>query len=234
MLSVLFVLAFILAGCTTGTDQGQPAQTRPPAPAVSETAGPRESAATAEPDGSDTVTVVLHNQGGTMEGHTPRGFRGMGTGLFVGDNLNPGFPNGDGVQLFLTFDLIDVPAGKVLSAVLRSDNAHVRGTPFLDLGAVDAEEFRYDRFSAVLWNSAPLPNGARCVFATQVDGPFSCDLTSAVQRSLDDAYPFAQFRLRFDGAGDGDGSPDMVMFFIADSNTNQPRIFELVVTTDQS
>ena len=123
---------------------------------------------------------------------------------------------------------------KVLSAVLRSDNAHVRGTPFLDLGAVDAEEFRYDRFSAVLWNSAPLPNGARCVFATQVDGPFSCDLTSAVQRSLDDAYPFAQFRLRFDGAGDGDGSPDMVMFFIADSNTNQPRIFELVVTTDQS
>ena len=233
-LPVLFYLAFILAACSASTDQGQPTHSTPSAPSVSETAGTRESATAAEPDGSDTVTVVLHNQGGSKEGHTPRGFRGMGTGLFVGDNLNPRFPNGDGVQLFLTFDLIEVPAGKVLSAVLRSDNAHARGTPFLDLGAVNAEEFRYDQFSSALWNLAPLPNGASCVFATQVDGPFSCDLTSALQRSLDDAYPFAQFRLRFDRAGDGDGFPDMLMFFIANSNTNQPRIFELEVTINKS
>ena len=49
--------------------------------------------------------ILLQNQGGSMEGHTPRGFRGMGTGLFAGDNLNQRFPDGDGVQLFLTFDL---------------------------------------------------------------------------------------------------------------------------------
>lgn len=229
-LSVLFILAFALAGCSTSTDQGQPAQSRPSSPALSETAGTRESATRAEPHRSDTFTVVLGNQGGAMEGHTPRGFQGMGTGLFVGDNLNPGFPDGDGVHLFVTFDLSEVPTGEVLSAVLRSDNAHVQGTPFLDLGAVNAEEFRYDRFSSALWNLPPLTDGASCVFATRDDGPFICDIASAVQRSLDDSYPYAQFRLRFDRAGDGDGSPDMVLFFIANSNANQPNIFELEVT----
>lgn len=44
----------------------------------------------------------------------------MGTGLFAGDNLNPGFPNGDGVQIFLTFDLRGLPEGEVRSAVLRA------------------------------------------------------------------------------------------------------------------
>ena len=231
-LSVLFFLTSVLVGCSTSTDQGQPKQSGPPA--LSETAETRESATTAEAHRSDTVTVVLRNEGAAMEGHTLRGFRGMGTGLFVGDNLNPGFPNGDGVQLFLTFDLSEIPAGKVLSAVLRSDNAHVRGTPFVDLGVVNADEFRYDRFSSALWNLPPVPNGASCVFAARSEGPFSCDLTGAVQRSLEDAYPFVQYRLRFDRAGDGDGSPDMVLFFIADSNTNQPRIFELEVTVNKS
>lgn len=61
-------------------------------------------------------TIILENQGGNMEGHTPRGFQGMGTGLFTGDNLNPNFPEGDGVQLFLTFDLSGLPAGEVASA----------------------------------------------------------------------------------------------------------------------
>ena len=66
---------------------------------------------------SGAVTVVVPNQGGNMEGHTPRGFRGMGTGLFTGDNLNPRFPEGDGVQIFLTFDLSMVPAGEIDSAI---------------------------------------------------------------------------------------------------------------------
>ncbi len=183
---------------------------------------------------SDTATVVIQNQGGDMEGHTPRGFQGMGTGLFLGDNLNPRFPDGDGVQIFLTFDLSNVPAGELLSAVLRSDHAQLRGPPFLDLGSIHVEEIRYSRFSPALWNSAPLSNGASCVFATRAGWPFECDLTEAVRRSLADAYRFAQFRLRLDKAGDGDGSPDMVMFFIADSNTNQPSIFELEVTITQS
>lgn len=165
-----------------------------------------------------------------MEGHTPRGFQGMGGGLFVGDNLNPNFPNGDGVQAFITFDLSEVPDGEVISAALRSENSRVQGTPFLDLGSLNVEEIRYDRFSSALWNSSPLPNGASCVFATQASGPFECDVSETVQRSLDDAYPRAQFRLRLDRASDGDGRQDMVMFFIDDTNASQPGIFELKVT----
>ena len=176
----------------------------------------------------DAAVVVLPNQGGAMEGHTPRGFRGMGTGLFAGDNLNPGFPNGDGVQIFVTFDLRDLPKGEVLSAILRTGGVQVQGNPFRDLGALRGEEIRYRRFSSELWDKAP--RGASCLFADSRAGPFACDLTEAVQRSRADGYRYAQFRLRLDKAGDGDGRPDMVMFFKSNSNRNEPGIFELSVT----
>ena len=175
---------------------------------------------------------MILNQGGAMEGHTPRGFQGMGTGLFAGDNLNPRFPEGDGVQIFLTSDLNAVPAGKIVSAVLRSDNVSIRGMPLKDLGTLRAEEIRYTKFGSALWNLEPLADGAVCEFATSPNGPFQCDLANAVQRSLNDSYPLAQFRLLLDRAGDSDGTPDMVAFFIADSNTNQPGIFELEVTVE--
>ena len=230
----LVLLAVVLAGCTTRTDEGQPTPVSPSTATPSGTAETQESVTKEEADRSDAFTFVIPNQGGDMEGHTPRGFQGMGTGLFVGDNLSPRFPNGDGVQLFFTFDLSGIPAGDVLFAVLRSVNAQVRGTPFHDLGSLNVEEFRYDRFSQALWNSQAISEGASCVFGTRAGETFDCDLGEAVQRSLDDAYPFAQFRLRLDRAGDGDGIPDMVLFFITDSNTNQPGIFELEVTMSKS
>ena len=86
----------------------------------------------------ESKVIVLQNQGGGMEGHTPMGFPGMGTGLFAGDNLNPRFPEGDGVQLFLTFDLSALPSGKIISALLSSDRASVSGTPMKDLGPLRA------------------------------------------------------------------------------------------------
>lgn len=164
-----------------------------------------------------------------MEGHTPRGFRGMGTGLFAGDNLNSRFPDGDGVQLFLTFDLSTVPSGKVVSAMLGSENVSVRGMPLKDLGPLRAEEVRYQEFSSDLWNLEPFAGGDTCEFATSSEGPFRCDLSGAVQRSLEDSYSYVQFRLLLDRTGDKDGSQDLVAFFITDSNTNQPGIFELEV-----
>ena len=181
---------------------------------------------------SRSKVILLQNQGGAMEGHTPRGFPGMGTGLFAGDNLNPRFPDGDGVQLFLTFDLSTVPSGKVMSALLRSENASVRGMPLKDLGPLRAEEIRYSEFSPALWNLEPFAGGDDCEFANLSEGPYRCDLAYAVQRSLNDSYPFAQFRLFLDLAGDNDGTQDLVAFFIADSNTNEPGIFELEVTVE--
>ena len=57
-----------------------------------------------------------------------------------------------------------------------------------------------------------------------------CDVSGAVQRSLDDSYRYAQFRVRLDQAGDRDGDQDLVAFFKSDSNTNEPGIFLLNVT----
>ena len=154
----------------------------------------------------------------------------MGTGLFAGDNLNPGFPNGDGVQFFLTFELSVVPAGAIVAAILRSDAANAFGMPLEDLGPLRAEEVRYDSFSPSLWDLEPTPGGAVCVLATSAEGPFQCDLSGAVQRSLDDSYGFAQFRLRLERAGDGDGRQDLLAFFKSNSNTNEPGIFQLDIS----
>lgn len=182
---------------------------------------------------SASKAILLQNQGGGMEGHTPRGFPGMGTGFFAVDNLNPRFPDGDGVQLFLTFDLSTVPAGEIVFALLSSEYASVRGMPLKDLGPLRAEEVRYSRFSPDLWDLKPIAGGAVCELATTSDGPYQCDLADAVRSSLNDSYPLVQFRLRLDRAGDSDGTQDLISFFIADSNTNQPDIFELEVTVEQ-
>lgn len=171
-----------------------------------------------------------------MEGHTPRGFKGMGTGLFAGDNLNPNFPNNDGVQFFLTFDLGSIPSGasvatrtgfKIASATLRSKNLHMQGSPFEDLGALKAEVISYDAFSSALWNRQV--NRLICKFTVLPEGSVACAVTNAIQQALDDKLRSVQFRIRFEKAGDGDGSPDLAMFYNSDSNKNEPGIFQLEV-----
>ena len=82
--------------------------------------------------------IVIKNEGNDMEGHTPRGFQGMGTGLFAGDNLNPGFPNGDGLQIFITFNIEEIADKDITFALLRSEHAHISGSPF-DLGVLQTE-----------------------------------------------------------------------------------------------
>ena len=95
-----------------------------------------------------------------------------------------------------------------------------------------SEEIRYSKFYSALRNLETLSDGAVCEFATSPNGPFQCSLDETVQRSLDDSYPLAQFRLLMHRAGDADGIPDMVDFFVSNSNTNQPGIFELEVTVE--
>ena len=230
-LGAISLAVLIATACSGGGDKPlTPATT--PATASRAAAPPPSSAADAT--GTVTVTVANHGgqggQGAVMEGHTPRGFRGSGTGLFVGDNLNPNFPDGDGVQAFLTFDLANVPRGPVVAAVLRSDHASSQGSPYRDLGPLTAEEVRYDAFSPDLWNLPPVTGGVSCLLATSAANSVQCDVRDAVQLALDDGRALIQFRLRFERAGDGDGSPDLAMFFITNSNTNEPGIFELELT----
>ena len=191
-----------------------------------------DSAEKASTGGNDSVgSIVLSNQGGNMEGHTPRGFKGMGTGLFAGDNLNTNFPNNDGVQIFLTFDLSNV-SGSVISATLRSENVHIQGSPFQNLGVLKVETVRYDEFSSALWNVKP--NSFICAVADLPDGKFECDATSAIRQALENGSIYTQFRIRFDKASNNDSQPDLVMFYKTNSNTNEPGTFRLEIKVEKN
>ena len=169
---------------------------------------------------------VIPNQGGTNEGHTPTGFAGMGTGLFAGDNLNSSFPEGVGVQLYLTFD---VPVGTDIdSALIRSDALQVAGTPFEDLGPLLVEPVRYGAFGSDLFDLEA--TGSATVCSVIGDTSIECDATEAVDVAVSRGDTTAQFRIRFDTEADNDGQQDLAMFFRKNSNTNESGIFELVIT----
>jgi hypothetical protein len=170
--------------------------------------------------------ISIPNEGGEGEGHTPIGFAGMGTGLFAGDNLNSRFPDGDGVQKFLTFSLSEpVTAG---SATLHSDLLQTQGTPFDDLGVLTAERVQYDEFGPHLFDlpASGEPSSCIVVGGTAVN----CDVTGAVQAAIDEGSASVQFRLRFERVADNDGQADLAMFYRSDSNTNESGLFTLVVS----
>jgi hypothetical protein len=228
--TLLGVVALLVLAACGGDDEAGGAATSEESTNTQATV-PQEASPDAASDSDEQSggRVAIPNEGGQQEGHTPRGFEGFGTGLFAGDNLNPGFPDGDGVQLFLTFSLDEVPTAGVRSATLSTEFASETGTPYVDLGELAAAEVLYDEFGPQLWNLSPVEDGAACVFATSADGPFTCDLTSAVERSLADGHPYVQFRLRFERVADGDGQADLAAFFITNSNTNEPGIFTLTL-----
>ncbi|MEA3502194.1 MAG: hypothetical protein U9R47_05415 [Actinomycetota bacterium] len=181
----------------------------------------------AQPTTDPVVSVA--NQGGSMEGHTPTGFAGMGTGLFVGDNLNPSFPEGQGVQTYLTFAL---PADLAISSgILISDVLTTTGTPFEDLGPLLAEAVEYPSFGPEVFDlrAAGIPVACRVTGGSTVE----CDVTVAVQDAIAHGRDTVQFRLRFERPADNDGQPDLAMFFRTDSNTNEAGLFNLLITQDQ-
>ena len=170
------------------------------------------------------LPLEIQNQGGSMEGHTPRGFAGSGTGLFAGDNLNSRFPDGEGVQIWLTFDIpsrTPVPS----LAVLRSGALTVRGTPFEDLGVLLVEPVSYDTFGPALFDRSSIGDAVTC--RRTGDSGLECDVTAAVAEAIGAGAATAQFRMKFETAGDRDSEADLAMFFLSDSNTNEPGIFTL-------
>lgn len=173
---------------------------------------------------TEVVGQVIPNHGGSLEGHTPRGFEGSGTGLFAGDELNRNFPPDDGVQIWLTFDISDA-SDQINTAVLSSDVMTVRGNPFEALGSLQAAPVRFDEFSRSVVGIAPIGDAATCEVPTATS--LRCDVAAAVQGEIDAGRDRVQFRLRFEGVSDPDGEQDMALFFHTDSNTNEPGIFTL-------
>ena len=178
------------------------------------------------PPAADSVTVS--NQGGALEGHTPTGFAGSGTGLFAGDNLNASFPDGVGVQLFVTFALPrDVGIG---DARIVSDALHVSGTPFEDLGPLLIEPVSYETFGPELFDLVATGPHSECTVIGEA--AIVCDVSTAIEELVGEGSDTAQFRIRFTRPADGDGQQDLAMFFRRDSNTNESGIFELEITPD--
>ena len=168
---------------------------------------------------------VIPNHGGDLEGHTPRGFEGSGVGLFTGDELNANFPQDDGVQIWLTFTL-PPDLGEVTGATLRSDALTVRGNPFETLGSLQAAPVRFDAFGPPIVGVAE-PVGPSVTCPDPTGSSFSCDVTEAALAELADGRDRLQIQLRFEGVSDPDGEQDMALFFLTDSNTNEPGIFQL-------
>lgn len=174
--------------------------------------------------------VVIDNLGGApLEGHTPRGFAGSGTGLFAGDNLNANFPEGEGVQIFIAFDIADIAdlAGQIDRATLSSDALSVRGAPFETLGTLRAQAVSFESFGPPVFETPGLGDAAECV--RRDDSAIDCDVTDAATAALADGRSHLQMRVRFDTPGDGDGERDLALFFLTDSNTNEPGIFTLTL-----
>jgi len=180
------------------------------------------------PTSSQPSVVTVMNQGDTSEGHTPIGFAGTGTGLFVGDNLNPSFPDGDGVQTYMTFTLPDgLTVGK---ALLSSDVLSVSGTPFDDLGPLLVERVDYEKFGPQLFDLAAIGPTSPCEVTDTAS--VVCDVTEIVANATDEGRDVVQFRLRFEQVADNDGQPDLAQFYRSDVNTNEAGLFELTITAD--
>ena len=179
---------------------------------------PNTSSASGEP-------VSIPNDGtSAFEGHTPRGFAGMGTGLFAGDNLNPNFPNGDGVQIWLTFA---VPEGTSVpsNAVLRSDVLSTSGNVFEALGDLQVAPVSFEAFGPQVFDLEPTGDLVTCERPTE--SSLTCDVTDAATAAIEAGDSLVQLRMTFEEVSDSDGEQDLARFFLTDSNTNEPGIFFL-------
>ena len=200
-------LLLVLAACGGSEDGG------------SDAAGGAEERAT-----SVELPASISNHGGDLEGHGPRGFAGQGVGLFAGDELNANFPVDDGIQIWLTFDVS--PVDTFQSAVLRSDALSVRGNPFEALGELRVERVEYSAFEPESFDLPASSELGLCAVDVEA-GTFECDVTELLEAATEADAELLQLRLKFDELSDGDGEPDLALFFLSDSNTNESGIFTL-------
>ena len=184
-------------------------------------------------DSSDTqsgvseTAISIANDGTTAwEGHTPLGFMGSGVGLFAGDNLNPNFPDGVGIQILLTFALPDGVAAPT-TATLSSDVMSTRGNVFEALGELRAAPVSYDGFSAALWNIEPTGDFVTCDRPS--DTSLTCDVTAAATAAIEAGDSAVQIQLTLEQMSDSDGEQDLVLFNNGDSNLNEPGLFTLAL-----
>ena len=165
-------------------------------------------ACTGEELRSETPCGVQENEP-VWEGHNPSGMNGSGEGLFVGDQLNEGFPEDMGVVTFLTFKVCDSEWWTLAAAEWT-----VEGDPFGDLGDLLVHRVSYVQFGPTLWEE---------------EGAYACTLDPDTMSCELWGYPdeLLQLKLAFETQSDLDGERDMVFFNPADLNTNEAGLFTL-------
>lgn len=184
------------------------------------------ASATGDTSGALGAPITLVNDGTTaLEGHTPRGFAGSGVGLFAGDNLNSNFPQGEGIQILLTFALPEDLGGVPTTATLRSDVMSTRGDVFDALGELRAAPVVFEAFSAELWNIEPVGDLVTC--ERSGDASLTCDVSEAAAAAVQDGRTSLQLQLTLEEVADNDGEQDLVLFNNGDSNVNEPGLFTL-------
>ncbi len=209
LLTVLVIaLAFVAAACGDGDQMNMP----------------DDMLATDDGDRMSSPITIQNNGTSALEGHTPRGFAGSGVGLFAGDNLNPNFPNGEGIQILLSFPLPDEML-EPNTATLISNVLSTRGNVFEALGELQVAPVSYEQFGPELFDIAPTGDLVTCERPTETS--LECNVTEAAQDALADEATHIQLRLTLEERSDNDGEQDLVLFNNGDSNVNEPGLFVL-------
>jgi hypothetical protein len=115
-------------------------------------------------------------------------------------------------KLLVTFALPELPVGAELeSAVLDANQERVDGTPFQDLGELEANHVSFEALDLNAFNDAPLAE-LDPLSTDAVVGTKSIDVTAAVADDLANAATRAgrsQYRFEFATATDNDGTRDI-------------------------
>ncbi len=185
---------------------------------------PEDMLATDDGDRMSDPIDILNDGTTALEGHTPRGFAGSGVGLFAGDNLNANFPNGEGIQILLSF-LIPDEMLEPNTATLSSEVLSTRGNVFEALGELQVAPVSYDQFGPELFDIEPIGEVVTCERPTETS--LECDVTEAAQDALEREATHIQLRLTLEELADNDGEQDLVLFNNGDSNVNEPGLFVL-------
>lgn len=184
-----------------------------------------------EPFENSADRVAIPNQGSGREGTALSSSFGTAGPLFVGDELNPNVPTGEGLQIWLAFGLgevmdtideNDLPVVTLRSQALQ----RVDGDPFGDFGDLMVQLVAGDSFPP---DDAARDSGGPAVacVADVGAGGLTCDVSELVADAVAGGAEELAFRLFFDTLSDEDGQPDLVYFFVSDENTNEIGNFTL-------
>ncbi len=182
---------------------------------------------------NSATRVVVPNQGGALEGSALSASEGVANSLFVGDELSPDIPDGEGLEAWITFGLQDVTetltSGAITAVTLRSQAMiDVVGDPFVELGNITATLVDDPEFPPSVDAKVAAEAGDSVICVADPDSAsLTCDVAELVADAAASGADRVSFRLKFDTASDSDGEPDIAFFFITDQQFNDIGIFTL-------